>query len=62
MNLNLTEKAGLLEARHPVATGVMLAAIAAYSAWTMYQTGVTIGTIRAIRGERARAASEALGG
>lgn len=56
------ENAGLFLARHPSAVGVLFAAIAAYSAWNAYKTGMRMQELRELTGEAARAASEALGG
>ncbi len=47
---------------HQTACGLVLAAAAGYAAWNGFQAGVSIGRFQMLRGETARAASEALGG
>lgn len=55
-------KLGQMQVRHPLATGLVLAAMGAYSAWAIYGIGRIIGSLRMMDALDARAASEALGG
>lgn len=47
---------------HPAVVAMLFGAIASYVAVTAFDTGLMIGETRGIRGEAARAASEAMGG
>jgi hypothetical protein len=50
------------QVNHPALTGAVLAAMMAYTGWTVYRLGLVHGRIHAFHAEAAHAASEALGG
>ncbi len=49
-------------ARHPVLVGLVFAALSGMGAYNVFRAGVTYADLRASVGDRAREASEALGG
>jgi len=60
--MDLAERLVMLQARHPVATGVFVAALVGFAGYQAYQIGRVMAEIGLVHGDAARAASEALGG